>query len=171
MQRLAPSPGFALARAPLRRHIDLVPTVFRQRCFRHVLALQPKFSGSALGLCPSPFAVPGLTLVRPRWVSFEASFHLCAQGTKRLRLGGDGSLNLASVFDAGGTVPSAKPGAAPTTGSAFPSFMRANARGLDFPQVRVCGHKCKPKRSRSLVLPWRIGESSDSDAPSDFSNT
>ena len=44
-------------------------------------------------------------------------------------------------------VPLARAGAAPTTGSAAPSFVRVDVLGLfDFLRVRVLGHACKPER-------------------------
>jgi len=122
-----------------------------------------RFCGSALGL-----RQPSGKHIELSFVLFRRRFGLTLgpairPGLQRIVLCGDGSFSLASKLDASSTL-----AAVSTTGSALScscvSMTEVQPTPCRFSRLHV-----RPRRSRSSRLPRRTNESSNADAPPDFS--
>ena len=102
-----------------------------------------------------------LALSRRRFDFTSAHGLLLCQGYQRLEVGSGGFLSLTSGFDAGGILSQGWCSACDWQRS--PSFVRIDARGLDFPRIHVLGRTSESKRV------WvRIGGLSSAGAPPGF---
>src|SRR5712691_2417208 len=127
--------------------------------------------------CACPFAAAPQAAARAHaWLAFSRQHldftlgHALRPGHQCLGLSGGGFFSLASGFDAGGSLGQA--GAAPTTGSAPPRSCASTSEGSTFLASISATVHASPRLSRSPgPPPWSIDESSNADAPPDFSRS